>query len=43
MRDCRNRISYEGFIVREEYIKTNIERIEKIIILLLKLVDERLT
>lgn len=43
MRDYRNRISYEGFIIKEDYIKTNSGKIERIIDILLKLVEERLT
>lgn len=31
MREFRNRISYEGFMVKEDYITRNISRIEKII------------
>ncbi|MBD3361657.1 hypothetical protein GF358_02575 [Candidatus Woesearchaeota archaeon] len=31
LRDYRNRIAYEGFSVTKEYIKTNSEKIEKII------------
>ena len=31
MRDFRNRISYEGFMVNENYIKVNIKKIEDII------------
>ncbi len=43
LRDYRNRISYEGFNVKEEFIKSNAPRIEKIISLLFKLVNERLS
>jgi hypothetical protein len=42
LRDYRNRISYEGFNVKEEFIKSNAPRIEKIISLLFKLVSDRL-
>ena len=42
MRNFLNRISYEGFSVKESYIKTNAERIEKIIAQLKKLIDEKL-
>jgi uncharacterized coiled-coil DUF342 family protein len=31
LRDYRNRIAYEGFAITKEYIKTNSEKIEKII------------
>ena len=31
MRDFRNRISYEGFIVNENYISVNLEKINRII------------
>ena len=31
MRDFRNRISYEGFMIKEGYIKRSSERVEKII------------
>ncbi len=31
IRDFRNRISYEGFIIKQDFIKRNSERIEKII------------
>ena len=43
LRDYRNRISYEGFNVKESFIKTNAPKIEKIISVLLKLVNERLS
>ena len=36
IRDYRNRISYEGFMVNEEYISTNQEKIKTIIKLLLE-------
>lgn len=42
MRDYRNKISYEGFSIKVNYIKVNSKRIEEIIISLQKLVDERL-
>lgn len=42
MRDYRNKISYEGFSIRASYIQTNYKRIEDIITLLQKLVDEKL-
>jgi hypothetical protein len=42
LREYRNRISYEGFNVKEEFIKSNAPRIEKIISLLFKLVTDRL-
>jgi hypothetical protein len=41
MRDYRNRISYEGFSVRENYIKVNTKRIEMIINLLLKIMGDK--
>ena len=37
LRDYRNRIAYEGFAVTKEYIKTNSEKIEKIIATLTQL------
>ena len=42
LRDYRNRISYEGFNVKESFIESNSSKIEKIISLLLKLVKEKL-
>ena len=42
MREHRNRISYEGFMIKESYIKQNYEKIEKIIDQLIELVNERL-
>lgn len=39
MRDFRNRISYEGFMVNENYIKMNIKKIEGIIKTLKNLVN----
>lgn len=39
MRDYRNRIAYEGFTVTNEYIKTNSEKIEKIISILINLAE----
>ena len=42
LRDYRNRISYEGFNVKESFIESNSSKIEKIISLLLKLVNEKL-
>lgn len=42
MRNYRNRISYEGFNIKEEYIKTNSKRIEKIINKLLNLFNKKL-
>ena len=43
LRDYRNKISYEGFSIKASYIKTNAKRIEEIIIVLHKLVDEKLS
>ncbi len=43
LRDYRNKISYEGFSIKASYIKTNAKRIEEIIIMLQKLVDEKLS
>jgi hypothetical protein len=40
LRDYRNRISYEGFSVKESFIESNASKIEKIISLLLKLINE---
>jgi len=31
IRDFRNRISYEGFMISEDYIKTNLEKINRIV------------
>jgi len=42
MRDYRNRISYEGFNIKEDYIKINSKRIEKIINKLSNLVNKKL-
>ena len=42
MRDYRNRISYEGFSIKANYIEANAKRIEEIIIKLRKLVNEKL-
>lgn len=42
LRYYRNRISYEGFMVKYEYIKTNKEKIEKIINSLLSLINKKL-
>ncbi|MFA5887487.1 MAG: hypothetical protein WC852_02145 [Candidatus Nanoarchaeia archaeon] len=42
MRDYRNRFSYEGFNVQESYIRLNKKKIDEIITILLKLVDEKL-
>ncbi len=42
LRDYRNKISYEGFSIKASYIKTNAKRIEEIIVVLQKLVDEKL-
>ena len=42
MRNYRNRISYEGFSVKESYIQTNSKRIESIIEQLLELVNKKL-
>lgn len=42
MRDYRNRISYEGFTIQKNYIKTNLRKIEQIINQLLELVNKKL-
>lgn len=42
MRTYRNRISYEGFNVKENYIKINSQKIEEIINKLLKLIPKKL-
>ena len=42
LREHRNRISYEGFMIKGSYIKQNYEKIEKIIDQLIELVNERL-
>jgi len=31
LRDYRNRVNYEGFMIKEDYVKRNSEKIEKII------------
>lgn len=42
LRDYRNRVSYEGFMIKENYIGQNQQKIEKIIDRLLELVDNKL-
>lgn len=42
MRDYRNRISYEGFTIRKEYIHSNSGKIEKIIKNLLDIIKKEL-
>ena len=42
MRKYRNRISYEGFIVKASYVKTNTQKIENIIESLQKLLHDKL-
>lgn len=42
LRAYRNRISYEGFMVKEGYLKQNQKEIDKIINKLFELVNERL-
>jgi|SRR3989339_957391 len=42
LRDYRNRISYEGFVIKSNYIKSNSKRIEEIIDKLDKLIEEQL-
>lgn len=42
LREHRNRISYEGFMVKADYIKQNYQKIEKIIDQLIGLVNEGL-
>lgn len=42
LRDHRNRISYEGFMIKESYIKQNCQKIEKIIEQLIEIVNKRL-
>jgi len=39
MRDFRNRISYEGFTITQDYIERNLNKIESIIVRLSKLVN----
>lgn len=40
LRDYRNRISYEGFMIKENYIENNSKKIEEIIDKLIGLVDK---
>ena len=40
LRDYRNRISYEGFMIKQSYIKLNHQKIEQIINKLLELVNK---
>ena len=42
IREHRNRISYEGFNIKEDYIKRNKEKINKIINTLLDLINKKL-
>ena len=42
MRKYRNKISYEGFSVKASYIKTNTQKIEKIINSMQKILQEKL-
>lgn len=42
IRDFRNRTAYEGFMIKKEYIKSNIERIKEIIGILAKLLDVKI-
>ena len=39
LRDYRNRISYEGFMIKQSYIEANRQKIEQIINQLLKLIN----
>ena len=41
LRDYRNRISYEGFMINQEFIATNQQRIKTVIGLLRKLNEEK--
>ena len=40
LRDYRNRISYEGFMIKQNYIKNNSQKIEQIINKLIELIDK---
>lgn len=40
LRNYRNRISYEGFMIKENYIENNSKKIEEIIKKLMELVDK---
>lgn len=42
LRDYRNRVSYEGFMVKEEYIKDNRQKIEEIIERLIEIINKKL-
>jgi len=42
LRDYRNKISYEGFNIKESFIKLNSKKIESIIQELLKLIENKL-
>lgn len=39
LRDFRNRVSYEGFMIKEDYIKNNSGKIEKILKQLIKMIE----
>jgi len=41
IREYRNRISYEGFNVKSDYIKQNTRKIEKMINILLRLINRK--
>ncbi len=43
MRDYRNRISYEGFMIKSNYVIQNIEKIENIIKTLIDLINNKKT
>jgi uncharacterized coiled-coil DUF342 family protein len=43
LRDYRNRISYEGFMIKPEFIKNNRDKIESIITKLKKIFEEKTT
>jgi hypothetical protein len=41
LRDYRNRVSYEGFIVQRDFIDTSVEKINELIVKLHKILNER--
>jgi len=42
LRDYRNKISYEGFIIKSSYIKSNKSRVEQLIKRLLNIFESKL-
>lgn len=42
IRDYRNKISYEGFIIKEDYVKKNSKRIQEIINKLMDIIKENI-